>query len=61
MEFGGGQQERSAVPPLRQEVLENLNALLEAVCVAYFLLEFAVQLSAFGRSFLYRWEQRFGV
>ena len=32
MEFGGGQQERSAVIPLRQEVLENLNALLEAVC-----------------------------
>ena len=32
MEFGGGQQERSAVTPLRQEVLENLNALLEAVC-----------------------------
>lgn len=49
-----------AVAPTDIEV-QLACSLVEAVCVAYFVVEFAVKIAAFGRSFFFRWEQKFGV
>ena len=49
-----------AIAPTDVEV-QLACSLVEAVCVAYFVVEFAVKIVAFGRSFFFRWEQKFGV